>query len=555
MTPSLRQPFPCILPFPQGPGLLGPPPEISFPLPPGSPPEPVTGGGWTAALTPARGICAIFGAEGEPLTGPVRLLAPGTGGDREIQATDPLLLGTGGWERRLTVPGGKTVVERGVLLDTGPALALEWHDPEGGPLPEFQVSIEPPEGPSDQGAASRSLGGREGIRGLLILPPGADPTRIPARVLPLRAREAARYGRTPGPGLQLQGPDVNLDQALTVLDRTAAGIDRERQPSAPFILGLRQSIPVEAQGWELAELGLAALQGGQPLLGWRLLEALAHSREEAPLALLHLAEAYAAWTGDLGRLVTLRSQVDQAAEALLESEAAVRDSAKTSGRTPPPPAAWPGPLGTLERLAQAVERAGGGWREALLERRRRLTSGGSGRSVGPRRSLPVLGASATPSPEPAYEPAPQLPAPTAFAPVLDPSQAPRRALHAARLIRAWLEGVLKASPDITYGRLELSPDLRDGPEWLQLRHLRVGEASVGFDYRLAGSTCTLQIFQDGGSLPLNLVLHLSIPLEPPLVVTLGGERVEVTEERLDAGARVSLQFPLDPERRIVIERT
>jgi len=552
VTPSPHHHLPLILPLPAGPGLAGPPADARLSLPPGAPPEPVTGGGWTAVLSPARGILAVFTAEGEPMTGPVRVSPIGTAEAGEIRSTGPLLVGSGGWERRLTLPDGGVVVERGALLDSGPALAVEWSGPDGDPPPGLEVRVEHSGNPEAPPLGKEAVGGEEGTRGFLLLPAGSDPSRIPPRVLPIRAREMARYGRTPGPTLHLRGPGITLDQALPVLERTAAGIDRERQPSSPFILGVRDVTPVPAPGGALAELGLAALMAGNPLLGWRLLEELAHAPDRPHLPFLHLAGAFAAWTGDLARLVTLRPQVDQAAEALLPTGG--MGTVDPPGGTPPPPAAWPGPLATLERLAQAVERAGGGWRESLLERRRRLTSHKADRSARPRRSLPVLGAAVPPPPDATDEPAPTLPPPAAFAPVLDPSQAPRRALHAARLIRTWVEGVLGVSPDVTYGRLELSPDLRHGPEWIEIRHLRAGEASVGLDYRHAGSACTLRLFQDGGSLPLNLVLHLSIPLEPPLVVTLGGERVEVSGDLMEGGARVSLQFPLDPERRIVIER-
>lgn len=552
MTRPPSNHLPLIRPLPKGTGLGGPPPEVTLSIPPGAPPEPVTGGGWTAILSPTRGILGVFGAEGQPITGPVRVLPPAPGDAGEIQSTGPLRLGPGGWERQITLPQGGSIVERGTLLDSGPALAVEWSGPDGGPPPHLLVLAEHPDTSEAPPLGRQAVGGEEGTRGFLLLPAGSDPSRIPPRVVPVHAREKARYGRTPGPTLHLRGPGITLDQALPVLERTAAGIDRERQPSSPFILGVRDHAPVLAQGAALAELGLAALQAGNPLLGWRLLEELAHTPDRPALPFLHLAAAYAAWTGDLGRLVTLRPQVDQAAEALLPTGAI--GAVEAAGGTPPPPAAWPGPLTTLERLAQGVERAGGGWRESLLERRRRLTSDRGHASAGPRRSLPVLGAAAPPPPDATDEPAPTLPPPAAFAPVLDPSQAPRRALHAARLIRAWVEGTLGVSPDVTYGRLELSPDLRLGPEWIEIRHLRAGEASVGLDYRRAGSACTLRFFQEGGSLPLNLVLHLSIPLEPPLVVTLGGERVEVSGDPVDGGARVSLQFPLDPERRIVIER-
>ena len=571
VTPSGPPSPPVLLPIPRGPGLVGPPHDARALLPPESPSEPITGGGWTGVVTAAEGIRALFGAGGAALTG--RVVVSGTQG--EGRGIGPLILGVGGWERQVELPCGEVFVERGVLLDSGPALAVEWRRPDGTPPPVLEVTVFPPEDSGVSAPASElrspwqefplqhSLGGESGVPGILLLPPGTDPTRIPPRVLPIQARERARYGRSPTPGLQLRtrpgwteegGPaQGGLDEAVLMLDRVATGVDGQRQPAPPFLVGLRDGVPVQATGSALAELGLAALMAGRHPLAWSLFETLARTPASSPIPLLHLANEVAAWTGDLPRLAALRPELDEAVEWLVQ-QCGGHGAPDGSGPIAPLPAGWPGPRTTLRRLAQGVERAGGGWRASLLHQLRRLEEAGAGSPPGARRALPVLGAKPEAPPSPDTEPPPQVPKPASFAPVLDPGQGPRRALHAARLVRSWVEGVLGATPDVTYGRLELSPDLTPGPGRLEIRHLRTGDASVALDYRLDGSTCTLRLFQESGGLPLNLVLHLSVPLEPPLVVTLGDETVDLPGEPVEGGARVSLQFPLDPERRILIER-
>ncbi|TVR64046.1 MAG: hypothetical protein EA422_07875 [Gemmatimonadales bacterium] len=515
------------------------------------------GGGWTALIAPDRGILAVFGEEGARLSTKVVVSTP----HGEARGTGPLILGAGGWERRVEVPGGVVLVERGVLLDSGPALAVEWSRPDGTPPPALEVTVHLPDGSGVPVSAAgpmaplrRSIGGGSTAPGILLLSPGTDPSRIPARVLPIRARERARHGRDPVPALHLRTPEGGLAEAILMLDRVATGVDGKRDPSPPFLVGIQDGVPVQAAGPALAELALGALLAGRHPLAWSLFQGLARSPTPPSIPLLHLAGEMAAWTGDLPRLAALRPELDEAAERLVSTHGA-RRTPEGSASPAPPPAAWPGPRSTLRRLAQGVERAGRGWQASLLERLGRLEAADHPAPPGAaRRSLPVLGAKQEPPPLPITEPPPQVPHPAAFAPILDPGQAPRRALHAARLVRSWVEGVLGAAPDMTYGRLELSPDLTEGPRQLEISHLRTGDATVAFDYRLDGSSCTLRLLQDSGSLPLNLVLHLSLPLEPPLVVTLGDEMVDLPGEPVEGGSRVSLQFPLDPERRILIER-
>jgi hypothetical protein len=561
-----------LLPFAQP--LTGPLATASWSVTGSEGSQTVTGGGLVGVVHREDGLKGLWrGAARVAGSLTVRLASA----DFPLVGT-ALRVGPGGWERRIPVPGGRILVERGVLPDSAPVPLLHWSwegsSPEDDPA-VLELALAPP----PEEASRKDFGGLEGPLGpdglgVLLLPPGEAWDSLRRRIHPPHARELARHrrggaepggadatgsGSAAGPstgshpgGLRLVADGRSLDRAGLILAGAALGTHDDGRPAAPFLLGLEAGAPVLASGSALAELGLGAFCGGRAELGWAMLEALADENAPPPLPLLHLAGEAAAWTGALSRLVRLRPALDAAMDHLLEVARA--------GDSTPPPAAHPGPLAVLERLARGVERGGGGWREAILEARQAVArSLHTGSPAGSRASgsvrLPVLGGSPSNVPAPEADRPAHLPPPRAFAPLDAPVTAPRRTLHAARLLRSWIEGRLGADPDARYGRLALNLELREGPETLEVDQLQVGDARVGLSCRLTDGACRFHLLQAGGRVPLNLVFRARVPLSPPLKVRLAQEVVELPVEPLEGGSGVSLQFPLDPERRIVIERS
>jgi len=504
----------------------------------------VTGGGLVALLDPTRGLRSLWRGPVQ-VAGQVRL----RWGRRPLHPASGLRLGSGGWERRIPLPGDDPageLVERGVLVDSAPAVLIQWTR-EGGSAAPLTVELQPPAGRTP---IAVELAGDAPSAGVVIVPPGEALDELRPRLAPPHARERARQTRLgeglgPVDGASRAFPST-LRDALHCLADAALGMDVRGDPAAPLLLGVQDGRPRFARGTELAEVGIGAIQAGWPSLGWTALEALLARSQPPPLASLHLASELVRWTGELDRLAHLRRLLEGPTRALVE--AAERPASD-------PPAALPGPARILARLAEGVQRLGDGWTDELTEARTRLLQPAGTGDGGPRRRLPVLGAPSPSSDWPTADARPTLPPPHAFAPVWAPGIRHHRTLHAARLVRSWIEGRLGADADASYGRLTLAPDLTATPSAFGLRGLRVGGPRVGLDCRHDRRTCSIRVFQEGGRIPLNVVFKPTVPLAPPVNVSIGGETADVSATPVEGGVSLSLQFPLDPERRIVIERT
>lgn len=535
-------------------------------------PVAVTGGGLVAVVDEERGIRGVWSGD-RVIAGELILTVDGVSAGRGTA----LRADSAGWERTIPLgPAGRELVERGVLLDSATAVLVAWTladdghvaPPGGGGPPaglcRLGVEILTPGGEgearvthlnlhrselADAPATGRPDGtDRDEATGVAILPPGTSLERPRPRLAPPAARERQRReGRAMDSGGGASMPalflnDVEQDvlrSAIQVIDGVATGISADGRPYGPFLLGVEDGRPRYVSGTALAEIGIAAALSGRPDLAWAIVEELMaeDGRSAATLPVLYLAVLAAKWSGDPHRLHPLRELLQRTVNALFET-----------GETTSP-AAFPGPRQVLESFADAVEPLGGGWRDDILDRLR-------SRPLGPQRrsgvvSLPVLGQEAAPPPPEDVDPV--LPQPQAFAAVLSPAHAPRRALHAARLVRAWIEGVVGADADAAYGRLRLSPDLIRHPGSFRLVGLRVGDARVELDCRLTGGACRLRVRQQSGGLPLNVVLALRLPFRPPVRLRVEDHPAETSGEPTHGGTTLSLQFPLDPERSIVIE--
>lgn len=523
----------------------------------------VTGRRLVAAVTGAGGLRDLrLGAE--PVGGPLRLRVEG----RPAAGAGRASVASGRWERVVVLPGGGRLIERGLLLDELPAALLQWMptaDGESGPTVALDATLET----APDGETIRLEPTAAGLQSVLVVPPGTDPERALALVRHPRARAFARARRgTPHSDVSFQvstaeedgTPEARVAGALRVLDDAFPGPPEEIAPGEPMLLGWSGEAPRFLDPTGAAEVGLALLAAGRHEMAWSALRAVALAEPTPPGPLLLLAAQWAHWTGDAARLTA----VDEALEAAVS---AIADAS----RTPPDPgAAFPSPARTLEFLADALEPRGEGARVAGLRTgaaRLRRPPGGGGRR------LPVLGQTLSPEQLPRPEGA-RLPPPQAFAPVDHPAALSRRTLHAARLVRSWIEGVLGAEPDAAYGRVVLRPDVDGavstlhagpappgpGPERahpgtfrLDVAHLVIGDALVSLACRVEGTRHTFRLFQEAGRVPLNVVFEPRLGLSRVDRVRMGDEDADVEIVSEDGGVRLRCQFPLDPERRVTID--
>lgn len=598
VQPSRSDPGDPVLipfPFPRGLGSPGLPrleagPEAGL--------QAVTGGGLVAILDPTRGLRSVWRG-GVQVSGALRL----QWGSRLLHPAAAMTVGPGSWERRIPLPGRGHLVERGTLPDSAPAVLIHWDlvlsDGDGseetkdkgtvedeGDTRMLVVEVQPPGGRPHRsvsvglsrtdGAAARKTPARGGLEesgrleapvggGVAILEPSTDIASLETLLSPPEARQRARALRVlPRDGEERRILHVRIAEAadgpvqdalgptLLYLEGAPLAMNAGSVPEGPFLSGIQWARPRMATGGRLAEIGLGGLQAGLPELAWGAFRALLAEEPPPPLPLLHLAAELATWTGELAELQRSRSPLMEVCRAMARERDPARDA----------PAAFPPPARVLERLAEGVEPLGRGWREEILELKERRISDGTPE----RMRLPVVGASAAPTPagdqsrtpethtdRPRGEGRPSLPRPEDFAPAGAPGLTGHRTLHAARLIRSWVEGKLGMTADAAYGRVTLAPRLLEGPALLSISGLRVGDAWIRFDYRFFGRTCSFALAQQGGRTPLNLVLEPCVPLKGPLRVQVNGEEADVPFREVEGGISLGLQFPLDPKREIVIQ--
>jgi hypothetical protein len=510
----------------------------------------------------------------------------------------PLLVtAPGRWLRRFAEAGGSIVVERGLVLDEAAILLLEWECP-GSDTPGTRVALLKAE--VDPTMARR----------LLADPPSrarireARGTPYPDEAFVLRAAKA---------GTDAREREV-LREALAVLDEASLGpVAEDVHPTLPqpqgdpgpsILRGAPGSPPPEIlEGAGLAEYGLAALMAGRWDVTRKILagsgspqDVSASHGAQAPLPFLFLAARWCLWTG---QALPGSGPGTTALDAWVErARAQARD--EMDGGPAQAGAAFPPLARVLEELADGLEGLGDPsrprqlrlWAEEIRNPPPSASSLHPGKGGPPRAPsgspsrglrLPVLGRPfPDPLPDPGPDPGPNpganpssagsggtaadrpdprpprsiLPHPAAFGPLTTPAILPRQTLHAARLVRSWVEGILGVEPDAAAGRLTLSLDLRSLPGQgpiLEMEDLRVGDARVALDCRGDGGVLTFRFFQKAGRVPLNLILQLHLPSPRVRRVWLGDEIVDVEEEETPEGMRLRCQFPLDPGRRMIVE--
>ena len=324
-------------------------------------------------------------------------------------------------------------------------------------------------------------------------------------------------GTTHGPGtFALKVVDDRSDEALRkfLAPLPARALQRVPEPGiraqwgdlpgldeAAVVLDIEGPIP----DLDPAEHGIALLLLGHHERAWKRLEAM----DPTP-GFLHLATLWGGWSGAPGRLLALEGPLREAVRSL----------------EPPRGAAWPGPARLVHDLARILEPvAPEEWRKALLVQSALLKGEGA--------KIPPL---------------------TAFAETGDHRKA-------GRLVRSWIMGQLGADAEMAYGRLTLAPILGqrdtdappppDAP--LTVTGLRAGDARIDLHCRREPGRHTFRLVQQAGRVPVNVVFDPWLPVSRIRQVRMGDEPVEVDLREEAGGTRVRLQFPLDPERRLIVD--
>ncbi len=481
-----------------------------------------TGGGWVARITASRGLVGLWRAD-TPASLPM-----------ESPPGRHLRLFPGGWVRALDA--GR--VEVGLLpdVDAGPVL-LHLPTPEDG-------------------GAHAAAGNSAPIEALALLPEELPPELAIPLLRPLAARmrlRRDRYGLADDSPSPATPPDPVVDAALRALDDAPAAwppATGDGVPATPILRGMGTGSPTFLTPAEGVEVALAALLSGRRELARHLLERALHGTVDAEaegarppslLPPLFLAARWLEWTGEGAPILQSRAIVAALAERLAAEAERL-----------PPGAAWPSPPRTLELLADAVEPMGeAGWADALRGHAARLRTPRPSRK-GSGFILPVLGAAPADDSELPVPDEPDLPPPAAFTEPDTPGLLPTRTLHAARLLRSWIEGVLGARAEAHFGRLTLAPRLIHPHGVPPLPALQMGDTRVRLDYRREGRAHTFRLSPDGGRVPLNLVFQPWVPGAATPEVELGGERVDVGISEESEGLRIRFQFPLEGTREVRI---
>ncbi len=530
----------------------------------------VTGGGWIAGVSPRRGLYRLEDAEG-----PVDLISPPWLAEGDGKAG---WVGQGAWGRFL-IGGGE---ERGVLLDGLPVLVVQQRARSGAEHPITHLVISAQLSPAVVRSVTQGLLPRIASRlrrGAHL--EGVDPlfslTGWPASRRVAEARDVLVQ-------LPLNPPDPDERAPAGGGGAWGGGGARgggggrggtvQTPAQVAGLLGVDGAGGLHRLTDETAhEVALGALMAGEvdlaeqllapALMGTRTLSAPSPEDARVAAGRLLLAIGWATWTGRVERLRPLGPSLFAWVD-VLEARAGV-----------PLPSGLPSVDRLLDMLADALEPLGdAGAVRFLRERAEALKPLPAQPERRGGRQLPVLSAGGASPPTHASTPPvtsrpsvasrpseAQLPPLEAFASPYHPSTQHRAAVHAARIVRSAVEGVLGVVPDAAWGRLRMAPDLTQVPPGdddlraLTLDGLRVGDARVHLTCRAHATGCTLAVAQVGGRVPLNLVFEPRLPLARVDRVEMGGEAVQVQIQEDGAGIRMRLQFPLDPARSITVHGT
>ena len=123
---------------------------------------------------------------------------------------------------------------------------------------------------------------------------------------------------------------------------------------------------------------------------------------------------------------------------------------------------------------------------------------------------------------------------------------PDQAWSTAMAITPLVYGLLGVEPDAARGRLHLRPQLPDAWDRLDVRNLRMGEASVRLRYERHGSTFRFAVEQEEGAVPLRLIFEPVLP--GPVAVRVDGLPAELSVRPFGGRVLAPVQLALDYER-------
>lgn len=117
-----------------------------------------------------------------------------------------------------------------------------------------------------------------------------------------------------------------------------------------------------------------------------------------------------------------------------------------------------------------------------------------------------------------------------------------------------LHGLLGARPDAPFGRLRLAPALPNHWTRFDVTGIRLGGSTLELSCRAGEGRHTFVLRPTAGPVPATLVFEPSVAGSVESV-EVDGEATEVEPERGGGRSRVSLQIPLDQERRVTLVGT
>lgn len=505
--------------------------------------------------------------------------------------------------RRETVDAGGSVVETVLLPERLPGALVEWRvrsargrAPADGASPGLHLSFELPRPAAYRAAGERLVlraPGDGAVRLVRVVPApsswrveeaGGDRVRVLATVTPDRAdprqtrvtllavladdadEAAARLERCARVRLHERRADEALRtsrEGLLALHSGVAGMDDglEWAKARMTSLGANEAgHPPEAHALEI--LGLASV--GAHVRAAERLEAMGATAPSTLSAHAWLAHgAYASWSGRPHPEAADRERLLDAARSL-----------RTTG-------------GSRSRLRRATLRAVADLLDALGRRDdAEEVRGGIGRAV----RLPTVGSGA---PGRAADPLATFALGRAGR-----SGAARHAAPSARALRAWslyasdapddaypllrahlgdaargtpegwlddplaffltpvalLYGLFGARPDAPVGRLRLAPALPAPWTSVELRNVRLGDATLDVGYTREGGPSTFVLRPTGGAVPATVVFEPRTPARVARVL-VDGEPAEVEIRPAGPRTAVRLQLPIDRERRVTLVGT
>ncbi|HEX6939456.1 MAG TPA: hypothetical protein VF158_08590 [Longimicrobiales bacterium] len=130
---------------------------------------------------------------------------------------------------------------------------------------------------------------------------------------------------------------------------------------------------------------------------------------------------------------------------------------------------------------------------------------------------------------------------------------PDHACSAAMAASPFVYGLLGAEPDAVKGRLRLRPQIPAAWDRLDVRRLRMGDATVSLGYTRAGDRHVFRLVQDEGAVPITVVFEPMLPARRLVAARVDGQPAELDARPHGERMRVPVQLVLDAERVVELD--